>query len=105
MIAIAGAYAVCTLGAMSAHAKDTRWNLRVAPADDFVVRKAAEESNRELSEFVRSAAVVEAERTMADRTAFTMDDEQWDRLATILDRPPQVPAGLEELFSRPSVFE
>ena len=92
-------------GAMSAHAKDSRWNLRVAPADDFVVRKAAEESNRELSEFVRSAAVVEAERTMADRTVFTLDDGNWDRLTEILDRPPRVPPGLKDLFSRPSVFE
>jgi uncharacterized protein (DUF1778 family) len=90
---------------MSAHARDARWNLRVAPADDFVVRKAAKESNRELSEFVRSAAVAEAERTMADRTVFALEDDQWARLMEILDRPPHVPAGLEELFSRPSVFE
>lgn len=90
---------------MSTHAKDARWNLRVAPTDDFVVRKAAEESNRELSEFVRTAAVLEAERTMADRAVFTLKDEQWDRLAQILDRPARVPAGLEDLFSRPSVFE
>lgn len=102
---LAGAYAVHTLEAMSTRAKDARWNLRVAPADDFVVRKAAEESNRELSAFVRSAAVVEAERILADRTVFTLDDEHWDRLAEILGRPPRVPAGLKELFSRPSVFE
>lgn len=90
---------------MSTRPREARWNLRVAPDDDFVVRKAAEESHRELSEFVRSAAVVEAERTMADRTVFTLQDEQWGRLREILDRPPRVPAGLEELFSRPSVFE
>jgi uncharacterized protein (DUF1778 family) len=42
---------------------------------------------------------------MADRTVFTLQDEQWGRLTEILDRPPRVPAGLEELFSRPSIFE
>jgi uncharacterized protein (DUF1778 family) len=90
---------------MSAQARISRWNLRVAQDDDFLVRKAADESDRELSEFVRSAAVVEAERILADRTIFTLDDDQWDRFTEILDRPPRVPAGLRELFSKPSVFE
>jgi len=85
--------------------KDSRWNLRVALGDDVVVRRAAGESDRELSEFVRSAAVLEAERVLADRTVFTLDGAQWDRLVEILDRPPRVPTGLKELFSRPSVFE
>jgi len=90
---------------MRAHTRDSRWNLRVAPDDDIVVRRAADESDRELSEFVRSAAVLEAERILADRTVFTLDEAQWDRLVEVLDRPPRVPAGLEELFSQPSVFE
>jgi uncharacterized protein (DUF1778 family) len=90
---------------MRARTRDSRWNLRVAPDDDIVVRRAADEAGRDLSEFVRTAAVLEAERTLADRTVFTLDTAQWDRFLEILDRPPRVPAGLKELFSRPSVFE
>jgi len=90
---------------MSTHTRDSRWNLRVASDDDIVVRRAADESDRELSEFVRSAAVLEAERVLADRTVFRLDEVQWNRFAEILDRPPRVPAGLKELFSRPGVFE
>ncbi|HZK16432.1 MAG TPA: DUF1778 domain-containing protein [Solirubrobacterales bacterium] len=90
---------------MSPEARESRWNLRVASDDDIVVRKAADESDRDLSEFVRSAAVLEAERILADRRVFTLDDARWDRFVEILDRPPRVPAGLRELFSRPSVFE
>lgn len=90
---------------MGAQARASRWNLRVAQDDDFVVRKAADESNRELSEFVRSAAVQEAERILADRTVFTLNEEKWDRFNEILERPPRVPAGLKRLFSKPSVFE
>jgi uncharacterized protein (DUF1778 family) len=85
--------------------KDSRWNLRVKADDDIVVRRAAAESNRELSEFVRTAALNEAERVLADRTVFTLDAEDWERFVAALDRPPRVPAGLRELFSRPSVFE
>jgi len=90
---------------MSVQARASRWNLRVAQDDDFVVRKAADESDRELSEFVRSAAVQEAERILADRTVFTLNEEKWDRFNEILERPPRVPAGLKRLFSKPSVFE
>lgn len=90
---------------MSAHARASRWNLRVAPDDDIVVRKAADEADRELSDFIRAAAVLEAERILADRTVFTLGHEQWDRFQELLDRPPRIPAGLEDLFSRPSVFE
>jgi uncharacterized protein (DUF1778 family) len=90
---------------MSAHARASRWNLRVAPDDDIAVRKAADEADRELSDFIRTAAVLEAERILADRTVFTVGDAHWDRLQKILDRPPRVPAGLKELFSHPSVFE
>jgi uncharacterized protein (DUF1778 family) len=90
---------------MSAYTKASRWNLRVAPDDDIVVRKAADEADRELSDFIRTAAVLEAERILADRTVFTVEDMGWDRLQELLDRPPRVPAGLKELFSRPSVFE
>lgn len=90
---------------MSPEARESRWNLRVASDDDIVVRKAADESDRDLSEFVRSAAVLEAERILADRRVFALDDARWDRFVEILDRPPRVPAGLRELFSRPSVFE
>lgn len=100
------AHDVCTLDdRMSAQARASRWNLRVAQDDDFVVRKAADESDRELSEFVRSAAVQEAERILADRTVFTLNEEKWDRFNAILERPPRVPAGLKRLFSKPSVFE
>ncbi len=40
-----------------------------------------------------------------NRTAFELDGRGWERFAATLDRPPRVPAGLRELFSRPSVFE
>jgi uncharacterized protein (DUF1778 family) len=90
---------------MGASTKDSRWNLRVKADDDIVVRQAAAESERELSEFVRSAAVNEAERVLADRTVFELGEERWERFVRAIERPPRVPGGLRELFSRPSVFE
>lgn len=89
---------------MDAGTKSSRWNLRVAPGDDEVVRSAAQAVDRDLTEFVRFAALKEAEHVLADRTLFTTNTRRWDELTKQLDRPPRVPEGLSELFSQPSVF-
>ena len=81
-----------------------RWDFRVASDTDRLVRQAAEATDQTLTNFVIDAAVVEAERVLADRTQFVLDAEHWARFVEILDRPPQSKAGLEKLFSQPSVF-
>jgi uncharacterized protein (DUF1778 family) len=81
-----------------------RWDFRVAPETDRLVRQAAEAAERTLTDFVVDAAVVEAERLLADRTRFVVEAEQWDRFVELLDRPPQENPGLRRLFAKPSVF-
>ena len=81
-----------------------RWDFRVASETDQLVRQAAETSERTLTDFVVDAAVVEAERVLADRTQFVLDTEQWNLFVELLDRPPHESPGLEKLFSKPSVF-
>ncbi len=81
-----------------------RWDFRVAPETDQLVRQAAATAERTLTDFVVDAAVIEAERLLADRTHFALEAEQWDRFVELLDRSPQDNPGLERLFSRPSVF-
>lgn len=81
-----------------------RWDFRVAPETDRLVRQAAATAERTLTDFVVDAAVIEAERLLADRTNFVLDAEQWNRFVELLDRSPQDNPGLERLFSRPSVF-
>lgn len=81
-----------------------RWDFRVDPETDRLVRQAAETAERTLTDFVVDAAVVEAERLLADRSEFVLDAEQWERFVALLDRPPQDNPGLAKLFSDPSVF-
>jgi uncharacterized protein (DUF1778 family) len=81
-----------------------RWDFRVDPDTDRLVRQAAQTAERTLTDFVVDAAVVEAERLLADRRQFVLDDEQWQRFVTSLDRSPQDNPGLAKLFSEPSVF-
>jgi len=41
----------------------------------------------------------------ADRTVFTLDEEQWKQFMEMLDREPRDLAKLSELMKRPSPFE
>lgn len=81
-----------------------RWDFRVDPDTDRLVRHAAQSVERTLTDFVVDAAVGEAERLLADRREFHLDPEQWERFVALLDRAPQDNPGLEKLFSQPSVF-
>jgi uncharacterized protein (DUF1778 family) len=82
-----------------------RWNLRVERDEDEIVRAASTAAGTSYSNFVRDAAVTEAQRILADRTQFLLDEKEWRQLNELLDRPPHIPPGLRDLFSRPSVFE
>jgi uncharacterized protein (DUF1778 family) len=85
--------------------KEVRWNLRVASADDDLVRQAASLCDRNLSDFVLRAARVEAERVLADRTQFVLDEDRWTEFLDWLDRPAEANPRLARLFTTPSAFE
>jgi uncharacterized protein (DUF1778 family) len=81
-----------------------RWDFRVEPDTDRLVRRAADSTQRTLTDFVVDAAVLEAERLLADRTQFVLAPEHWDQFVAALDRPPRDNPGLRKLFAEPSVF-
>lgn len=85
--------------------RDLRWNLRVEDSEDALVRAASKATETSYSNFIRSAAVSEAQRVLADRTEFPLDPARWKEFTQLLDRPPRVPDGLRRLYSKPSVFE
>jgi len=85
--------------------RERRWNLRVERDEDEIVRAASDAAGTSYSNFVREAAVTKAERVLADRTHFILDEDQWRQMNELLDRPPRISPGLRDLFSRPNVFE
>jgi uncharacterized protein (DUF1778 family) len=93
---------------MASNARDTRdlrWNLRVEDSEDALVRAASDATETSYSNFVRSAAVSEARRVLADRAQFPLPPAQWEEFNELLERPPQIPSGLRRLYSKPSVFD
>lgn len=69
------------------------------------MRAASDMAETSYTSFVRSAAVSEAHRILADRTQFELEKPDWARFTELLDRPARVPDGLRDLFAKPSVFE
>lgn len=88
-----------------AESKDTRWSLRVTGSTDQVVRAAALTAHRSLTDFVVSAAVGEAERVLANRTRFVLDEPAWAGFVDLLDRPVREPDGLRDVLATDNVFD
>lgn len=88
--------------------KDYRLSMRISRRQREVIAQAAEASETDVSAFVLDAALVSAQRVLADRRFFSLSDEAWDRFVEILDRPVtplSAKPRLEELLTKPSVLE
>jgi uncharacterized protein (DUF1778 family) len=91
---------VRTLSTM-AELKSRRVHLRVASDDDALFRRAAREADESLSEFLVESGRERAERVLADRTRFTLAEEEWQAFTAALDRPAEASPALVALFQRP----
>ena len=84
--------------------KLSRLNLRLSEEADAAIRRGAETAGTSVSEFVVEAAVERAERELADRTRFMLDEAQWARFVELLERPPQTIPAIRELLAGDDVF-
>lgn len=74
--------------------------LRVAPGDDALLRQAAQLSGESLSRFLLESGRERAERLLADRTRFVLDERAWKQFASALDRPAAGKPEVADLFRR-----
>jgi uncharacterized protein (DUF1778 family) len=85
--------------------KTRRIEIRITEEERDLEQAAAAASGESLSEFVRRAARHEAERTLAERTRYLVDEEAAQRFLAALEKPSSVvKQGLRELTSKPSVL-
>ena len=68
------------------------------------LKRLPSQQDRPVSEFVL-AVPVGADETLADRTRFGLDADQWKALLEALDAPPRELPRLSRLLQEPSVFE
>ena len=85
--------------------KSERWNLRVTPAQDTIVRQVLSATGMSLNEYVVSRTVAAAANDLADRRVFVLGPEAWDELQRLLDRPPVLSPEIAALLREPSILE
>ncbi len=85
--------------------KTERLNLRLTPAQDAVLRRAAEARGESTSDYVLRHAVEAAEMDLADRRVFMVDDAAWTELQALISAPPRLPPQMAKLLSSSSVLE
>jgi uncharacterized protein (DUF1778 family) len=89
----------------SSPTKTRRIEIRITEEERDLEQAAAAVSGESLSEFVRRAARHEAERTLAERTRYILNEEAAQRFLTALEQPsPDVERGLRRLTEKPSVL-
>jgi uncharacterized protein (DUF1778 family) len=83
-------------------ARSARLGLRSSPSQVLVLRRAAEVARKSLTDFILDSACLAAEQTLLEQRLFCVDDAEYDAFVAVLDRPPSVNPGLQDLFARPA---
>jgi uncharacterized protein (DUF1778 family) len=81
-------------------ARSARLGLRATPAQEAVLRRAAEAAHKSLTDFILDAAYQAAEKTLLDQRLFMVTGSQYEAMLTLLDRPETDNPGLDDLLSR-----
>ena len=85
---------------MTTATRTARLGLRTTPAQEAVLRRAAEVSHKSMTDFILDSACQAAEQTLLDQRLFMLTANQAQSLLELLDRPAKDNAGLKDLFSR-----
>ena len=85
---------------MTTAARSARLGLRATPQQETVLRRAAEVSNKSMTDFILDSACRAAEQTLLDQRLFLVTSSQSQTLLSLLDRPERDNPGLKDLFSR-----
>jgi uncharacterized protein (DUF1778 family) len=84
--------------------REGRINLRATTRQEQLLRQAAAATDRSVTDFILDSAVTEAERVLADRRWFVLDDVRWKEFQRLLDAPVPAMPKMVQLFTKPSPF-
>ena len=80
-------------------------NMRVEPAQQALLTKAAAVLHLDRSTFILDVACREAQNILLDQRLFQLDDEQFNTFEKALDEPLADQDNLKQLLSEPSPWE
>nr|MBS0020973.1 DUF1778 domain-containing protein [Gammaproteobacteria bacterium] len=85
--------------------RSARLGLRATPQQEALIRRAAEVTNKSVTEFVLDSACEAAEHALLDRRLFLVDEDQWEAFQEALDRPAEAKPRLRKLMQTPVPWE
>lgn len=91
--------------ATAGKARTERLNVRVTADQARLIRRAAKETQANLSSFLVESACLRAEEALASQQHLVYTAKQWDAFAAALDRPARHKPRLKALLSEPSILE
>ncbi len=80
-------------------------NIRIKGPQRALIAQAARRANKTVSDFVRDAALAEAENQLLDITRFELDPAAWAQFTAALDAPPADNPRLRDLLARKAPWE
>jgi uncharacterized protein (DUF1778 family) len=86
-------------------AQRSKIEIRTTPAQKKIIEQAAQAEGVNVTAFIFSRVLPEAQRVLGDRSLFVLNQSSWESLAEILNRPARSNARLKELLTTPSVLE
>lgn len=92
------------MGTTAKQTRSERLEVWTTVEDRALIDRAVTATGGDLTEFVTTSLTVSAQRVLADRTVFELDEggqTAWDE---INERPARDLAGLRALMARPSPF-
>ena len=92
------------MSSTAAAPRSARLGLRATPAQEAVLRRAAEATHKSLTDFILDAAYQAAEQTLLDQRLFMVSGSQYQAILDMLDRPDTDNPGLAGLLSRRPVW-
>jgi len=85
--------------------KEDRLAFRMTAEQKGVIKRAAELSGRDVTEFAVQVLTERAEAILAEQRVFGANRRQWNDFIDLLDQPARPVAELVDLLQRPTVFE
>lgn len=85
--------------------KNQRIDIRATPREKRILEEAARVRGSNVSGFLLENGLAAAERELAGRRVFVLDDRQWEAFEAALDRPVERKPALDRLLSEPGLLD
>lgn len=85
--------------------KTEKFDIRLSPKEDAVIKRAAALQRTSPTNFIRQQAVVAAETVVHDQTRFVVTTDQWNAIEEALSGPGKVLPNLQRKLSQPDEWD